>query len=280
MTLQQQLRPATELARLNGVRFPNESEEYRQARDALLAEEIELRRHIERVAEQRRALPPGGEVTKDYRFDGEEGRRPSPSCSATSRHWSSTATCTGRSVERPCPMCTSLLCAWDGEARGHRAARRAGRHRALADRAAGRVQERSAAGAISGSIRTPPATTPATTSSADDGDVPGFNVFTRRDGTIRHFWSGEMGGDRRSRPGSARRARPDAALDHPRQHARRPRQRTGTRSSTTAGNSGAASTAGITTVAPLCNAFPASASTGSEARRRSLACASLATYRH
>jgi predicted dithiol-disulfide oxidoreductase (DUF899 family) len=36
------------------------------ARDALLAEEIELRRHIERVAKQRRALPPGGKVAKKY----------------------------------------------------------------------------------------------------------------------------------------------------------------------------------------------------------------------
>jgi predicted dithiol-disulfide oxidoreductase (DUF899 family) len=24
-------------------------------------------------------------------------------------------------------------------------------------------------------------------------DVPAFNVFSRRDGTIRHFWSAEMG---------------------------------------------------------------------------------------
>lgn len=24
--------------------------------------------------------------------------------------------------------------------------------------------------------------------------MPAINVFTRRDGTIRHFWSGEMGG--------------------------------------------------------------------------------------
>ena len=61
----QQLRPAIELASLNGVRFPNESDEYRRARNALLAEEIELRRHIERVAEQRRALPAGGKVPKD-----------------------------------------------------------------------------------------------------------------------------------------------------------------------------------------------------------------------
>jgi predicted dithiol-disulfide oxidoreductase (DUF899 family) len=53
------LTPATELAQHNPVRFPNESAEYRAARAALLAEEIELRRHLERVAAQRRALPPG-----------------------------------------------------------------------------------------------------------------------------------------------------------------------------------------------------------------------------
>jgi len=39
------------------VHFPNESAEYRRARQALLIEEIELRRNIERVAELRRALP-------------------------------------------------------------------------------------------------------------------------------------------------------------------------------------------------------------------------------
>ena len=60
-----------DLATRNGVRFLNESDEYRRARDALLAEEIELRRHIERVPEQRRALPPGGVAPKDYRLTGE-----------------------------------------------------------------------------------------------------------------------------------------------------------------------------------------------------------------
>ena len=73
MAAAHELKPAVELVKLNGVHFPNESVEYRRARDALLAEEIELRRHIERVAEQRRALPPGGEIAKDYRFEGENG---------------------------------------------------------------------------------------------------------------------------------------------------------------------------------------------------------------
>ena len=38
------LKPAAELVRGNSVRFPNESAEYRRAREQLLAEEIELRR--------------------------------------------------------------------------------------------------------------------------------------------------------------------------------------------------------------------------------------------
>src|SRR3984885_4522625 len=63
------LKPAAELARVDPVQFPNESAEYRYARTALLAEEIELRRHIARVAAQRRALPPGGPVLGGYRFE-------------------------------------------------------------------------------------------------------------------------------------------------------------------------------------------------------------------
>ena len=63
-----QLASASDLARLNGARYPNESNEYRHARDELPAEEIELRRHIEKVAAQRRALPPGGVVPKNYGF--------------------------------------------------------------------------------------------------------------------------------------------------------------------------------------------------------------------
>src|SRR3954447_13380188 len=109
------LKPATELARASGVRFPNESAEYRRAREALLAEEIELRRHIERVAEQRRALPPGGEVKKNYGFEGEQG----PASFADLFGDKDTLVVYnymyGPQRERPCPMCTSLLSAWDGE---------------------------------------------------------------------------------------------------------------------------------------------------------------------
>ena len=49
------LKPADELAKLASNPFPGESDAYFVARRALLAEEIEFRRHMTRVAEQRRA---------------------------------------------------------------------------------------------------------------------------------------------------------------------------------------------------------------------------------
>lgn len=53
--------PAAELAPQASKPYPNDSAACRAARTALLAEEIERRRHLERVAAQRRALPAGGE---------------------------------------------------------------------------------------------------------------------------------------------------------------------------------------------------------------------------
>ena len=51
------------------LRYPNESNEYRAARSALLDDEIALRAQIEAVAAKRRALPLGGEVPEDYVFE-------------------------------------------------------------------------------------------------------------------------------------------------------------------------------------------------------------------
>jgi predicted dithiol-disulfide oxidoreductase (DUF899 family) len=52
------------------IAFPDESPEYRVARNRLLDQEIELRRAMEAVAEARRQLPPGGVVPQDYVFHG------------------------------------------------------------------------------------------------------------------------------------------------------------------------------------------------------------------
>ena len=107
------LKPAAELAASASKPYPNDSAEYRRARTALLAEEIELRRHIERVAAQRRALPPGGEA-RDYRLRDESGRTVGLA-DLFGKHdtlityfWMY-----GPQRERPCPMCTAFLGALD-----------------------------------------------------------------------------------------------------------------------------------------------------------------------
>jgi predicted dithiol-disulfide oxidoreductase (DUF899 family) len=119
------------------TQFPGESDEYRQARNQLLAAEIDLRRAIERVAAQRRSLPLGGAVPSDYVFeeaaDGSEVKfselfapgkdtlviysfmfprwsgdtRPGPTSGETARL---------PVAETPCPSCTSILDSLDGAA--------------------------------------------------------------------------------------------------------------------------------------------------------------------
>lgn len=54
---------------LNSVRFPNESDAYRVARNELLTAEIALRKNLEEVAALRRKLPLGGKVREDYNFE-------------------------------------------------------------------------------------------------------------------------------------------------------------------------------------------------------------------
>jgi predicted dithiol-disulfide oxidoreductase (DUF899 family) len=198
-----------ELARKNGARFPNESEDYRRARDALLAEEIELRRHIERVAEQRRALPPGGEVKKQYRFESASGPVSFEDLFGDKETLVVYSYMFGPERQRPCPMCTSLLSAWDGEVPDIQ------QRVALAVVARSPVERLLAFKKERGWHYLPLFSDPSGEFSRDylafpedGGDEPAFNVFTRRDGTIRHFWGGEMGGVTAD-PGQDPRGAPD-----------------------------------------------------------------------
>ena len=108
------LRPAAELAAEAAHPYPNDSPAYRQARTALLAEEIELRRHIERVAAMRRALPPGGVPGQDYRFLDEQGHNLGLA-DLFGRHGTLVTYfwMYGPQRDRPCPMCTAFLGALD-----------------------------------------------------------------------------------------------------------------------------------------------------------------------
>ena len=57
----------------HNLTFPNENSDYRAARDALLTEEIELRRQAEKVSNLRRALPLGGALKENYVFQNLSG---------------------------------------------------------------------------------------------------------------------------------------------------------------------------------------------------------------
>jgi predicted dithiol-disulfide oxidoreductase (DUF899 family) len=203
------LTPASELARKSTVRFPNESQEYRRAREALLAEEIELRRHIERVAEQRRALPPGGKVTKDYRFEGERGPASFADLFGDKQTLVVYSYMFGPQRERPCPMCTSLLSAWDGEARDvEQRVALAVVARSPIERLVAFKKERGWRSLKLYSDTTSEFSRDYHALSPDGGDGAAFNVFTRREGAIRHFWGGEMGFDTAD-PGQDPRGAPD-----------------------------------------------------------------------
>ena len=107
------LTPAMQMATENPARVPHESADYRAARTALLAEEIELRRHIERVAAMRRALPPGGLVQGGYRFVGEAGESDLAGLFGEHETLLVYNYMFGPERARPCPMCTDLLDAWN-----------------------------------------------------------------------------------------------------------------------------------------------------------------------
>ncbi|MFS2174578.1 DUF899 family protein [Rhizobium pisi] len=201
--------PAAVLAAKNGARFPNESEAYRSARDALLAEEIELRRHIERVARQRRALPPGGEVKKEYRFEGSNGPVSLTELFADKDTLIVYSYMFGPERERPCPMCTSLLSTWDGEVPDIQ------QRVALAVVARSPIEKLLAFKKERGWHHLPLYSDLTDDYSRDyraigkgGSDDAAFNVFTRRDGTIRHFWSEEMG-QATADPGEDPRGAPD-----------------------------------------------------------------------
>ncbi len=207
----QTLTPAAELARRSPVRFPNESAEYRAARTALLAEEIELRRHLERVAAQRRALPAGGEVRGEYQFEGERGPVDFAGLFGDKQTLAVYSFMFGPRRERPCPMCTNLLGPLAANARDlDQRIALAVVARSPIERLVAFKQERGWQGlplyrdlndaysrAYFGLL-------------SDGSEVPVFNVFTRRDGTIRHFWSAEMTGDSAD-PGQDPRGAPDMA---------------------------------------------------------------------
>jgi predicted dithiol-disulfide oxidoreductase (DUF899 family) len=207
--------------RINGVpvepvfQFPGESSDYRLARNQLLEAETELRRTIERVASQRRALPPGGIVSEDYAFEeAVEGRsevkfselfapdkntlviysfmfprwsgdtRPGPAEGETARL---------PLAERPCPSCTSILDSLDGAA-PHLAQQLNLVVVAKSDPARIRAfaRERSWRHLRLLSARNNTYNRDYHAESPDGEQAPILNVFTRASDGFRHRWATEL----------------------------------------------------------------------------------------
>jgi predicted dithiol-disulfide oxidoreductase (DUF899 family) len=168
-----------------------------------------LRRHIERVAALRRALPTGALVTGDFRFDTEDGETDLVGLFGDKDTLVVYNYMFGPERKKPCPMCTNLLDAWDGNAND------------LAQKVSLVVVARSPVERIAAvkrdrgwkNLRIASVLDDAFTrdySGSPDGglDNGGPAVFTRRDGKIRHFWSQEMN---MSDPGQDPRGAPDPA---------------------------------------------------------------------
>ena len=206
------LKPAAELAAPALERpYPNDSADHRRARVRLLAEEIELRRHIERVAEMRRALPLGGEAPK-YEFTDENGRTVGLADlfgehdTLITYFWMY-----GPQRPRPCPMCTSLLGSDDVPARD------------LTQRVSLAILGRSPVSRQLAFARERGWRNLKFFQCGDDfardyhaladdgGEWAAEDVWVRRGGKVHHFWGGEMGMDMAD-PGQDPRGAPDPAL--------------------------------------------------------------------
>lgn len=216
---------ATELADKNRTSFPNESNEYRNARNALLVEEIELRRHLWRVAEQRRHLPPGGDIRRDYEFDRKDGVVTLPELFGEHHTLIVYSMMYGPTRDEGCPMCSSMLDAWDGEARHiQQRASLAVVARSPIDRILDYATERGWTGL---SFYSDPSGDYTNDYVGErDADWPAYTVFQKDSaGTVRHFYSRRHRGDGRSRPGSAFSTGHEPALGAARHDPRRARHR-------------------------------------------------------
>ena len=184
---------------MSELRYPNETREYREARDALLKEEQELTDKTKAVAAKRRKLPLGGELKQDYVFklanDGKVGQDVKFSELFGDRDSLLLYSFMfGPNWDKPCPSCTSLM---DGFDRTWYSVSRHAAFAAVAKAPAEKInawaKERgwSQIPLVSGYESTYQADYKCQEDSDDDMQLPVMHVFTRRDGKIFHSWGTE-----------------------------------------------------------------------------------------
>jgi predicted dithiol-disulfide oxidoreductase (DUF899 family) len=183
-------------------RYPNESKEYRAARDALLKDEQELVAKVKAVAQKRRSLPPGGELKKDYVFqwanDGKIGQRVKFSELFGDKNTLLLYSFMyGPNWDNPCPSCTSLV---DGFDRTWYQVTRDAAFVALAKASPEQINAWAKKRGWSQIALLSGADSPFQADylcqgESDDMQWPVMHVFSRRAGKIFHFWATEMAGN-------------------------------------------------------------------------------------
>jgi predicted dithiol-disulfide oxidoreductase (DUF899 family) len=184
---------------MSELRYPNESREYREARDSLLGDEQALIEKVKAVAAKRRTLPRGGELKEDYVFqwanDGKVGQKVKFSelfgdkCSLLIYSFMF-----GPSWDKPCPSCTSLV---DGFDRTWYQVSRDAAFVAIAKAQPERINDWARQRGwtqiplLSGFESPFQADYRCQEANDDDMQWPVMQVFTRWDGKIFHFWATE-----------------------------------------------------------------------------------------
>jgi predicted dithiol-disulfide oxidoreductase (DUF899 family) len=176
-----------------GLRFPNETKQYRTARKKLLDAELALRRQVEKVAALRRKLPAGGELPQDYVFTSQQGPVKLSELFDRGNTLVAYSFMYGPQMKNACPMCTSFLDALDGNAQ-HLAQRTS-----LVVIARSPI-ERIVEYARGRGWRNLRLLSSAGTSYNRDyrgenekgAQLPMMNVFVKRDGKVRHYYGTEV----------------------------------------------------------------------------------------
>jgi predicted dithiol-disulfide oxidoreductase (DUF899 family) len=184
-------------------RYPNETAEYRRARNALLEEERALVAKVKAVAELRRKLPLGGRLKEDYVFVGADEHDLGKEIRFSElfgdkRTLLLYSLMFGPSWDNPCPSCTSLVDGFD------RASISVARHAAFTVVAKAPAKKLNAWAKSRGWSQIQLVSAERTEYLRDyrcqetESDAtlqPIMNVFTKKDDGIYHFWGSELEGN-------------------------------------------------------------------------------------
>src|ERR1051326_3048685 len=187
---------------MSELRYPNETREYRDARDALLNDERELVDTVKAVAAKRRQLPLGGRLKEDYVFqwaiEGKVGQRVKFSELFGDKNTLLIYSFMyGPNWDNPCLSCTSLM---DGFDRSWYQVSRDAAFVAVAKAPAEKIHAWakrrgwSQIPLLSG-FESPFQADYQCQGASDDMQLPVMLTFTRRNGAIFHFWATELKGN-------------------------------------------------------------------------------------